>query len=338
MRRTTAIFCAVFAISIASQATANNNLFLPGDAFFYAEPNHEWFEKLATTDLPELTYQMPRNGTGGRFCGYAGHDKLRLQNMSPEFRANLLKAYQELRARYPQRIEVHQEATLKMVNGKLVPVGDSKKTRTEHNLVSMVIYNRSFDLEKFHPLFRYNENWADVAASFGHQRDHVAHDFFLEDVKSITDEWRDSPLVPPLKIVEPPRDPKTGRRVNQPISVDSGGIQILLFPSTSYRDMAFPTEKVVIQDHSGSMEVLGQTSGGGLFSVQDSVENVHGERQSLAQDAESADDDSERLNKIESGEEANDEVPYFAYRATKESAQILKPNRKRWVVSETIGN
>ena len=319
MSRFFASLVAVLLTAFSGQVVANNNYFLPGDAFYYSEPQHEWFENLTTAEQLIVTYQMPRKGTGGRFCGYAGYNKLRLTNLTPEFRANLLNAYRELRSRYPQRVETHYQSTMQMKNGKLVTVGDQQNSRVEFNLVSMLIYNRSFDLQKFRPLFRYNETWADAAASFGHPRNHVAYDLFLDDAQLITDDWRDSPLVEPLKFNAP--EPETpGKRKNVTITVDCHDIQVLLFPTAHYEDIAFPESTVVVQDVSGNRpkQASGRIKGGGMFAIQDTIkpDKIRGLPR---QDAP-----------------ANNETPFFAYRATAEKVEILKPKKKRWVVSKTF--
>ena len=308
----------VFACNLGE---ANNNHYLPGDAFFYAEPNHEWFENLMNTEQPIVNYRRSRIG-GGKFCGFAGYDQLRLENLTPEMRANLINAYRQLRGRYPQQVSVFEEQRLKMVNGKLVPDGEQAINRHEHNLVTMLIYNREFDTSRFRPLLRYNENWAEVAAAFGHRRDRVGADFFVDDNKSIVSDWRDSTLVAPLKIKGAEVDPKTGQFKNGIISVDCQDIQILLFPTTFYEDMAYPEESVSYQSVSMNRrsELPNSSSaGGGMFAIQDSVEDEDTEEnEGLDEDAES------------------EKVPYFAYRATASGVEILKPQNGHWVVKEEL--
>lgn len=321
MTRFTYLFASVLVASLSSVGMANNNLFLPGDAFYYAEPEHAWFESLISTDQPIVHYQSPRKD-GGRFCGYAGYDELRLENLSPAMRANLIRAYRELRGRYVQNVSSYQEHRLKMRNGRLVPDGDQQSSRHEQNRVSMLIYNRDFDLSKFRPLFRYNENWADAAAAFGHPRDHVAYDFFIDDAQSITNDWRDSALVEPLKFKAPPSTNPQGRLTNQVISVDCKEIQILLFPTSFYEDIAFPTETFQYQRVSGNRAnaLSESTRAGGMFSIQD-LEADNSEPQETEDDLESAEPDT---------------IPYYAYRATSRGAEILRPENERWVTDKQL--
>ena len=322
MRITNRLVFVAFALMLAflpEWAFANNNYFLPGDAFYYAEPNHEWFAKLDKTEKPILKYQRAR-GRGGRLCGYAGYDQLQLTNFTPEMRTNLLKAYEQLRNRYPQQIDVHLSRKMKMENGKLVPAGEEEETRVEHNLVSMLIYNRDFDLKEYEPMFRYNENWADAAAAFGHTRKHVEHDLFIEDAKSIIKDWRLGPLVKPLKYSAPQASEKNARLKNVMISVDCNDIQILLFPTSNYEDIAFPEDTFVHRLASSNRGVPPEYKmSGGMFSVQDKF----GSQTDVDHEQDSEDD----------REESEKRVPYYAYRATVEKMEILRPKRGRWVVA-----
>src|SRR5687768_11678167 len=81
--------------AIVSAAYGNNNLFLPGDAFFPTELTAAKLNELQKTGGElELSYSS-FGGYEGAFCGYAGYSRAKIPAVDRAFVGNLINVYAE---------------------------------------------------------------------------------------------------------------------------------------------------------------------------------------------------------------------------------------------------
>lgn len=224
------LFAAAGCFQIATPCSANNNYFIPGDAFFYFEIDQSEWKALRSGELTVVDYDRPEE-LPFTFCGYAGYKKLDLSSLSDPFRAGLIKAVASMKEKYPTRIvEIdHGEPTLFGA-----PSGIEKK---ETNKLRIFVYNRSFDFAQFRIGLKYNESWADTGVRLGHKRDHFRFDFFVPTPRGLEESWRMGAVVSPLKV----EFPKSERGyVTTPMTIDPSEVTFLICPPVSLTSLCFP--------------------------------------------------------------------------------------------------
>ena len=87
----------VLALFIFQTSWANNNLFLPGDAFFPTQLTKADLEGLQKAE-GHLKFEYSNlGGYGSAFCGYAGHSSAMLPVVDDSFAKNIAKAYARVR-------------------------------------------------------------------------------------------------------------------------------------------------------------------------------------------------------------------------------------------------
>ena len=184
---------------------ANNNLFLPGDAFFPTEMTKEDVDVFSTSsqDSRSITY-VAIDRRGGAFCGWAGFQNAIVKSADDQFAANLKTAYDRLRTIHPRRLlEKRTKDGFEMV---------------ETNPMRVLFYPKSFDFREYDLGVTYNENWMDEIERFGHEREHMIYSSLVNHAEAVAHSWRDGPRVPPLPAVAPKF--KLGEKVVVPIEVN----------------------------------------------------------------------------------------------------------------------
>lgn len=163
---------------------AHNTEFLPGDAFFHTILTENKVKEIQDQKDPQFGYVRPDQYSEPYLCGYAGYGGLTIVGMSEELRKQLRELYYDIRRGTPKRV-------------RLLGDGDDKQIWWEENGLHVLFYNSDFDFEKHHPFLKYNEDWIKETASFGSPPERVHLERFVPDWEGR--EWRDSPVVPPLK-------------------------------------------------------------------------------------------------------------------------------------------
>lgn len=251
---------------------ANNNLFLPGDAFFPTELTKADIEQLQKTKDGQLSFEYSSlGGYQGAFCGYAGYRTALLPVADNKFANNLTKAYERIRE-FEGRVLIETEWE------------DGKTTYKETNGVQVLFYNGDFNMSKHALGLRYNENWIKEVAAFGHPREHARLCPLLQSRNAIANSWRDGDLVPALKAKLPSADKGSLKgTLKEPIVMDSGIKAIVIPASVSLDDIfnrasesnLFVVDSNAIkemhyskgkwQEVSADESGLGGGSGGGVF-------------------------------------------------------------------------
>ena len=167
------------AIGFSAEAKANNNLFLPGDAFFPTILDGKDADQIAASGArPTLFKYASFGGYRDAFCGFAGYGYAQFLGLDEAFVANLRKAY---------RLIVERDPTLKSnANVRDIDFGTGKR-----NGVKVLFYDSSFDFPaKFRLGLRYNENWVSEVVKFGHPEDRVRLYCLIDSVNAVTESWR----------------------------------------------------------------------------------------------------------------------------------------------------
>lgn len=217
-------------VSICSPAFATNRGFMPGDAFFHSRLSQATSRRLVEDSDMILSFSRPATAIPS-FCGFAGYWRIRLPDESRELARNLKILYDDLRKDIPRELREY-------VNE------DGKTDIREVNGFHLFVYNREFDPLAWKIGLRYNENWVQDESSFGGSQATTRLEFFVSDPKAVVVDWRDSPLIPPLRTRCPPipkRDMSipwgngiAGKQILEPVELD-GDIQVIVTDTEDLR-------------------------------------------------------------------------------------------------------
>ena len=233
----------LFVACINRQTHANNNLFLPGDAFFPTILTADAIEKLATNrERHEFVYSS-FGGYDGAFCGYAGYNRARVSSMEDAFIANLKSTYEQIRKFEPRMLSEEKR--------------DGKTILRETNGIRVMFYNETFEFPKFKLGLRYNENWVAETVKFGHQPRAVRLCCLLDNKDAVMVSWRDAGFVEPLEVSLPKVELKPVPENDSPITI-KGKLKAIVFGSTSLVDYFKPSDGVsfFIVDEEGITEMV----------------------------------------------------------------------------------
>jgi len=204
--------CFLLVIVGNSQASAHNNYFLPGDAFFSVSVArsdiHQWSS--ATTDKIQLSYSR----FDGEFfaCGNIGYTELTVIGVTPGFRSSLAEAY--------WRFSAGTKPLYREVDN------DGKTSLEQTNSVVALVYSKDYNLNQ--PLgLKYNEDWITQGGG--------RYCGLFTTAKAVETDWRLSASVPPLPLVEN-LDPtahmassyEVARTVDSPLHIKADDIIIVL--------------------------------------------------------------------------------------------------------------
>jgi hypothetical protein len=218
-------------------AWANNNLFLPGDAFFPTELTAEEVAALhADPDNPPMFKYSNLGGYQGAFCGYAGYGQAKIPSLDAAFIANLKKAHARIRRNEPRRfIEIDRDGTTELV---------------ETNPIRVLFYPPDFDFPRFKIGLQYNEDWVAETVKFGHPPKHTRLCCLVEDAEAVMQSWRDSTFVPGLDASLPDVELKPVPQTDDPITIN-GPVKAIVLGS---RDPL--TEYFAPEDFSVSLLIV----------------------------------------------------------------------------------
>lgn len=194
-------------ILICGTACANNNGFLPGDAFFPTELTSEDVGRLDAKNANSLIFDYsPLGGYEMAFCGYAGYFRARLPNLGEPFVRNLRKAYDHVRENYEER---------KLIETRT----NGKTTLRETNGVRVLFYPEEFEFPKRKLGLQYNEGWVEEVMKFGHPRGMMRLCCLVHDADAIMESWRDAKDVPGLQAELPQLELKPVPETLEPITI-----------------------------------------------------------------------------------------------------------------------
>ena len=203
-------------------AAANNNFFLPGDAFFPTQLTAEDVRALQAGKPEEKVFFYTNlGGYGGYFCGYAGFGRTKIATLDRPFITNLAEAYSRLRAGQPKELrEV---------------VRDGQTRQVETNGMRILFYPQSFDFKQFHLGLQYNEKWVEEAIKFGHKREHLLLGEMIDDKDAIIKSWRDATVVGSFDATFPKLDLAETRLVEEPMTI-KGPVQAIVLRGGSLKE------------------------------------------------------------------------------------------------------
>ena len=234
---------AIFIIACSNvQTFANNNLFLPGDAFFPTELTADSLAKLATEKSQYEFVYSSFGGYEGAFCGYAGYNRAQIPSLDAAFADNLKLAYGRIREFEPR---ILREEKL-----------DGKTVLRETNGVRVLFYRESFEFPKYKFGLRYNENWLAETVKFGHQPNSVRLCCLIDSKDAVMVSWRDARFVKPLDVTLPKIKLKPVPETDTPISIN-GKIKAIVLDSTTLEDFFQPSDgaSFLTVDASGVTEM-----------------------------------------------------------------------------------
>ena len=202
---------------------ANNNLFLPGDAFFPTVLTKDDVEALQTTKTGERTFTYSSfGGYEGAFCGYAGYDNANIPAIDNEFAKNLSTVYTQIRE-FEDRQFVERRR-------------DGKSEFIETNGIRVLFYPPEFEFPRHQLGLRYNENWVSEAVKFGHQKEHLRLCCLIPDPAAVERSWRDAEAIPPLKTRLPDVELKPVPITKEPVVVQ-GSVKAIVIGSHTLREL-----------------------------------------------------------------------------------------------------
>jgi len=234
----TAVVCLV-GMLLCNVAWSNNNLFLPGDAYFPTELTADDLARLtAEPDSPPLFEYSTLGGYDLAFCGYAGYDRAKIAALDRRLIDNLKQAYARIR----------EGEAGQFVERKL----NGTTTLVETNPVRVLFYRQDFAFPEFKLGLRYNENWVNEVVQFGHRRQDIRLCCLVEDTTAVEEEWRDATSVGSLDVSLPDVDKKPVPRTNEPVTIN-GHVKAFVLNSRPLSDYFAPEDgtSVLVVDSAG---------------------------------------------------------------------------------------
>lgn len=173
-------------------------LFCPGDSYFHAQLTADQVKSFRQTDEVQFYYPSPYYKRG-YFQTTVGFRRLVLEKPPREFVAGLSKVYGRIRENIDPIVRISRDE-----NGNEV--------RDECNGVHVFVVDKRFDLNRHVLGLRYNKNWAnppeaargEEAMPFGNTPYRLPYQSLLRGETAILLDWRDSDIVPHLKVEVPP--------------------------------------------------------------------------------------------------------------------------------------
>jgi hypothetical protein len=207
----------------ASAVWANNNNFLPGDAFFptiLVKADVEALQKTKTGERRFVYSSM--GGYDGAFCGYAGYLNATIPAVDDRFARNLKRVYTKIR-----KIE-GRKLWERTIDGKISVI--------ETNGIRVLFYPLEFDFQKYTLGLRYNEDWVAETIKFGHKKEHIRLCCLISNPDAVEESWRDAEDVPPLSAKTPKVKLLPVPETTAPVLVE-WPVQAIVIGSQSLKDI-----------------------------------------------------------------------------------------------------
>ena len=239
--RCTLVFTFVAASVLAANAEANNNFFLPGDAYFPTEITADLLRRLEKEDATGYVFSYSSfDGYAAAFCGYAGYSRAKIPSVDTAFVANLAEAYRQIR---------------KWKNKRLVEVvEDGKTTLTETNAIRVLFYPKAFEFPRFKIGLQYNEKWVEETLKFGHRREYIRLCELVDDKDAVIESWRDSTQVSSFKVLLPDVKLVPVPKTVEPITIE-GPVKAIVIAADPLKDYFNTADKYSV----GSVRVVDST-------------------------------------------------------------------------------
>lgn len=186
----TTIAMAVFSFLGTAACIANNNLFLPGDAFFPSLLTKDDIAKMRTAKSGARTFEyVAPDVEGGAMCGYAGYANAIIPSVDDAFAENLDRVYSKI-------VSLRGRSLIERTdNGKI--------TITENGGMRVLFYPSGFDFQVHRIGLKYNENWVEESKKFGHEKEHISYSSLINQAEAVAISWRDALDVKGLQVQLP---------------------------------------------------------------------------------------------------------------------------------------
>lgn len=192
----------------SSAVLANNNQFLPGDAFFSTTLTQDFLEELTATKTGEREFGYDSlGGYSFAFCGYAGYAVAKIPAVDDTFVKNLARVYQHHRG------YVGRELREETINGKT--------ELWETNGIGVLFYSVDFEFPRYDLGLRYNENWVAETLKFGHRKEYIRLCCLVSNPRAVGNSWRDAETIPGLQAELPDIELKVVPRTDEPVVIRS---------------------------------------------------------------------------------------------------------------------
>jgi hypothetical protein len=216
-------FLTIVVTAGSTACMANNNLFLPGDAFFPTVLTKAGIEAIQTAKKGERQFAYSSfGGYEGAFCGYAGYDNAIIPAVDDDFAKNLASVYSRIR-----EFEGRQILELKR-NGKTELL--------ETNGIRVLFYPPEFEFPRHRLGLRYNEDWVSEALKFGHKKEHLRLCCLIADQAAVERSWRDANVIPALNVELPDVQLKPVPVTKLPVVVQ-GSVKAIVIGSHSLKEL-----------------------------------------------------------------------------------------------------
>ncbi len=235
--------CAILASGPA--AFGNNNLFLPGDAFFPTELDKKDLEQLQTVKTGERTFEYSSlDGYDGAFCGYAGYSSAKIPAVDDLMAKRLASVYRLIQEREGSKAPQNPE--------------DRKSIHAKSDGMRVMFYPPEFQFPRHTLGLRYNERWVAEAVKFGHEKQHLRLCCLISEPDAIEQEWRDADDVAPLKVKLPNVKPERQVQVEAPVVVQ-GPVQAIVIGRQTLKALFQPKDRdeltIYLVDGNGIREL-----------------------------------------------------------------------------------
>jgi hypothetical protein len=175
----TAVAIAAFCYLGTAVCIANNNLFLPGDAFFPTLLTKDRIANMRQTKSGDRTFEyIATDVEGGAMCGYAGYANATIPSLDDAFAENLDRVYSRILSLRGRSLIERTE------NGKT--------TIKEKGGMRVLFYPSDFDFQVHRIGLKYNENWVEESKKFGHEKEHINYSSLIDRSEAVAISWRDA--------------------------------------------------------------------------------------------------------------------------------------------------
>lgn len=206
MVRTSLAFVIIALLGL-SKCAANNNLFLPGDAFFPTLLTKDGIKTMRALKPDDRMFEyIATDVEGGAMCGYAGYANATIPSLDDAFAENLERVYSKIIGLRGRKLIERTE------NGTT--------TTTEQGGMRVLFYPLAFDFQQHRLGIKYNENWVAESMKFGHETKQISYSSLIDRAEAVAISWRDALEVKGLQVKLPDVAPAPTPRVEIPIVIN----------------------------------------------------------------------------------------------------------------------
>lgn len=221
----TYIASTIFVCCLSQKSEANNNYFLPGDAFFHSIITEDVLRKLDKNPERTLYYRFVCEPA---FCGYAGYSNISLKGENQKLADNIKKAYYQIRKWVPLELRVEGISPNSVSDHT-----QNKSTKFEEmNGLSLFIYNEDYDWQRRKIAIKYNEDWLNDLNIFGFKGGRYCE--FVKTSDAIVRSWAQGNYIKPLAVKLPDASIEKYKTVNIPMT-PKGPMKALILFDRNYK-------------------------------------------------------------------------------------------------------